>query len=289
VVLSGIGGDEVMGGVPIPTPALADLLIRGKLNALATELNVWALARRQPVLHLLLDTIRAFLPTALVGVPRNRQPAPWLNPSFVKRNRTALQGYPARVKLFGPLPSHQDDLSTLEVIRRQLSCSSPSSEPAYEKRYPFLDLDLLEFLFSIPREQLLRPNQRRSLMRRALIGIVPDELLHRKRKAFVARSPMLAVSAQRCRLLEMSKDMVSASLGVVDPELLGTALHKVCQGQAIPMVPFMRTIGIEVWLRSLVRRQILQHRRVEPANAEPCLLLRLHDFSAESNPAPERR
>ena len=35
-------------------------------------------------------------------------------------------------------------------------------------------------------EQLVRPNQRRSLMRRALVGIVPAEILNRRRKAFIA-------------------------------------------------------------------------------------------------------
>ena len=33
-----------------------------------------------------------------------------------------------------------------------------------------------EFMYAIPREQLVRPGQRRSLMRRALAGVVPDEL-----------------------------------------------------------------------------------------------------------------
>ena len=62
----------------------------------------------------------------------------------------------------------------LEALRRQLACDALSSEPPYEKRYPYLDRALLEFMYAIPREQLVRPGQRRSLMRRALVGIVPD-------------------------------------------------------------------------------------------------------------------
>src|SRR5207253_8976270 len=45
--------------------------------------------------------------------------------------------------------------------------------------------DLLEFVYAIPREKIVRVGMRRALMRRALVGIVPDELLNRKRKFFV--------------------------------------------------------------------------------------------------------
>lgn len=44
-------------------------------------------------------------------------------------------------------------------------------------------------------EQLVRPGHRRSLMRRALVGIVPDELLNRKCKEYIARGPMTATPA----------------------------------------------------------------------------------------------
>src|SRR5207249_3629314 len=46
VVLSGIGGDEVMGGVPTPTPELQDLLVEGHFKQLAHQLKVWALNKR---------------------------------------------------------------------------------------------------------------------------------------------------------------------------------------------------------------------------------------------------
>jgi len=81
-------------------------------------------------------------------------------------------------------------------LRRQLACSALPTRPAYELRYPFLDRELLEFLFAIPREQLVRPGQRRSLMRRALTGVVPPEISNRKRKAYVVRGPMAAVSSE---------------------------------------------------------------------------------------------
>jgi asparagine synthase (glutamine-hydrolysing) len=251
VVLSGIGGDEFTGGVPTPNPELANLLARGHFRTLAHQLKLWALNKRKPWVHLLFDAAREFFPPALVGFPKYKRPAVWLDPAFVKRNRAALTGYEDRTKLFGPLPSFQGHVSTVDVLCRQLACSGLSSDPPRENRYPYLDRGLLEFLSATPPEQLVRPGERRSLMRRALIGIVPDELLNRKRKAFVARSPMTAISNEWESLTEMSRNMISGSLGVVETECVSEILQKVRRGNEVPIVALMRTFGIELWLQNL--------------------------------------
>jgi asparagine synthase (glutamine-hydrolysing) len=257
VVLSGIGGDEFTGGVPTPNPELTNLLAGAHFKALAHQLKVWALNKRKPWFYLLFDAAREFFPTALVGVPKYKRPAPWLNPAFVKRNRAALTGYDDRTKLFGALPSFQGNVGTLNVLRRQLACSGLSRDLPREKRYPYLDCDLLEFLSAIPPEQLVRPGQRRSLMRRALIGIVPGELLNRKRKAFVARGPMVGIAAEWPRLLELSQNMFLSSLGIADSTRFVEALQKTRQGLEVPIVPVVRTLGIELWLQNLATRHVL--------------------------------
>jgi asparagine synthase (glutamine-hydrolysing) len=251
VVLSGIGGDEVMGGVPTTAPELENLLARGQFGALAHQLKVWALQKRKPWFHLFWEAARGFFPPALVGVPKYMRPARWLQPNFAKRHWAALTGYPSRTKLFGPLPSFQDNVTTLDALRRQLACTALPFEPPYEKRYPYLDRDLLEFMFAIPREQLVRPTQRRSLMRRALVGIVPDEILNRKTKAFVVRSPMVAISNDWAHFTEMTQNMFSSSLGIVNPERISEALQKVRRGEEVPMVTLKRTLLLEGWLKDL--------------------------------------
>src|SRR5262249_16338006 len=104
VVLSGIGADEVMGGVPTPMLEIEDLIARAKFRQLAHQLKVWALNKRRPWLYLFLEAARGFFPPDLVGVSKQRRPAPWLTPGFIERNRAALHGYETRVKIFGPLP-----------------------------------------------------------------------------------------------------------------------------------------------------------------------------------------
>src|SRR5260370_116112 len=251
VVLSGIGGDEVMGGVPTPTPEFENLLARFRFKTLAHQLKVWALEKRKPWLHLFFEAARAFFPATFVGVPKYKHPAPWLNLDFVKRNRAALRGYEQRLKLFGPLPSFQENLGTLEVLRRQLACGSLSLDPPFEKRYPYLDRELLEFIYGIPREQLVRPGQRRSLMRRALAGIVPDELLRRKRKAFVARGPLARISEEWPSPIQFSRQMQSAALGIVDSQRFADSRRRTQQARELSLVFLMRTFVIESWMRKL--------------------------------------
>jgi len=251
VVLSGTGGDEVMGGVPTPVPELMDLLARARFRALARQLKAWALTKRKPWFHLFFEASRGFLPPALAGVPKHIQAVGWLHPGFVERQRQALTGYPSRVKLFGPLPAFQENLSTLGSLRRQLACTTLPSRPPYEKRYPYLDRDLLEFIYRVPREQLLRPEQRRSLMRRSLAGIVPLEILNRRRKAFVVRGPLGAISAEWPRLVELSQHMVGSSIGIVEPKSFAETLNKAHQGQEVAAVALTRTLSVEFWLRAL--------------------------------------
>ena len=249
VILSGIGGDEVTGGVPTPVPELQDLFATLQFQGLANRLKLWALQKRKPWFHVLIEAVRPFLPTEVLGLVKQRVPPPWLRRQFVERNRAAVQGYPRRVRLFGALPSFQENIATLEVLRRQVACESLSSMPLCERRYPFLDRDLLEFMYAIPREQLVRPGQRRSLMRRALAGSVPDEILNRKRKAFVSRRPITALSDEWPQSLGGNDRMVSASLGIVDLARFRESLLRVRQETHPPVVQLIRTFEIEHWLR----------------------------------------
>jgi asparagine synthase (glutamine-hydrolysing) len=253
VVLSGVGGDEITGGVPTPTPELEDLLARGRLRVLAHQVMAWALDRRKPWLHLLAEAMQGFLPPALRSVPQYMQPVNWLRAEFAKRHRLALSSYPSRLKVWGPLPSFQENLATLEVLRRQLGCGAAPHNPHYEKRYPYLDRSFLEFVYAVPREQLVRPGQRRSLMRRSLVGIVPDEILLRKRKAFVIRSPMASISRDSTNLVALCSDMIANSMGIVDADTFRMAIQRAASGHEIPVVTLLRTLDLEFWLRGLTR------------------------------------
>lgn len=252
VVLSGLGGDETLGGVPTPIPELADLLAHLQLRQFGRQLITWAMAKRKPLLHLCAETIQSFLPRRVVPAEQRKRAASWVSQAFAQRNLAALQGYESRIRLLGPArPSLQENLGVLEALRRQLACTAPCASPPYERRYPFLDRDLLTFLYAVPREQLVRPNQRRSLQRRALRGLVPQEILDRKRKAFVERAPIQKICRAWPNLVAMVEDMKAVSLGIVDRERFLSALKEAAEGRAYSVIPVERAVLIESWLQHL--------------------------------------
>jgi asparagine synthase (glutamine-hydrolysing) len=88
-------------------------------------------------------------------------------------------------------------------------------------------------------------------MRRALVGIVPEEVLNRKTKAFVTRSPMVAISNDWAHFAQMTQNMLSNALRIVDSERLSEALQKVRRGEEVPIVTLRRTLFLEGWLKDL--------------------------------------
>lgn len=250
VVLSGTGGDEVCGGVPTPVPELANLLISAQWRSLARQLKAYAIDKRVPWLDLLSITLRCFLSPSLRGVQDFAKPLPWLDAGFVARNLNSLRGYPRRLRVFGALPSFQTSYHALNTLRRQLSCANLRKESLFEYRYPYLDRDLLEFSLAIPREQWVRPGQRRSLMRRSLVGIVPSELLNRKRKGYVSASAFTNAAANLRTSIALSGVMAVQSFGFADAVKFSQVLEDAMAGREVHIVGITRTLCLERWLRT---------------------------------------
>jgi asparagine synthase (glutamine-hydrolysing) len=261
VLLSGIGGDEVLGGVPTPFPELEDLLASCRFGSFLGQTQKWSLSSRRSGLALMSGTVRRFLPR-YSAQDATQKALPWLDPDFRTRNAGVLGAGYERVRLLGDRPSFQENLQTLASLQRQLGSLPLAEGPSFEKRYPYLDRDLLEFLFAVPREQIVRPGDRRSLMRRALTGLVPHEVLYQKRKASAVRGPVQAVSAAATRMLS-SGPLLMSSFKFVVPALLSAAVEKVRSGESTQIVPLIRVIALEGWLRNLCHHGVIP----EPANA----------------------
>jgi len=249
VLLSGTGGDEFTGGVPTGTPELADLLSRAQFGRFLHRAFLWAMASRKPLFHEVGQVVRAFLPALRATNTAKRWPMPWLNPSFVRRNQETLRRNSTRFHWLGPLPTFQENLHALDGLRRQIACAEIPPASFCQMRYPFLDRNLLEFLFNVPREQLVRPHQRRSLLRRALRGIVPSVVLDRRRKAFVVTSQLKAIAADWKSVSALTERMVLESLDILDSAVLRQTLEKARQGNEVPLLPIMRALRLEQWLQ----------------------------------------
>lgn len=264
VTLSGIGGEVTGDGVPTPTPEFQDLIAGARFLTLSRQLKAWAAKTRQARLPLLREALRGFFPLALREIPECASPAAaWFLPGFVDRNRAALRARPFRVKLLGPLPSFQHNLRTLDVDRKLFALHTLRRELLTEVRFPYLDRDLLEFMYAIPREQIVGVGQRRFLMKRALVAIVPDEILSRKKKETVAQESSKNVTTERTSIewpspLEIGQHMISSCLGIVDRDRFETALKKARVTREAPTKSLKTTLTLESWFRHLTVQGVLR-------------------------------
>jgi asparagine synthase (glutamine-hydrolysing) len=264
VVLSGIGGDEFLGGVPTPVPELQDLASKFRWFRFASQLSRFCLYQRRPLLHLAFDGLEEFLPQ-FVRVLYKRPPAPsWLDDEFVRRHPQTFRAAP-RTKLLSLRPSLQAATATIDHIRRQLHCLPTDPAAPYQVSYPCLDRDLIEFVSCLPRDQLVRPGQRRSLMRRALHGLMPPEILARKQKSFVVRQPIEQLKAARDALGPVSAAYHIAENSWINPERLSSELQSACRASSGDVVALHRTLKLELWIRMLLdqtRRQTAAPYRI---------------------------
>ena len=252
ILLSGVGGDEFMGGVPSPVPELADLLTAGRLGQFGSQLKKWSLVKKRSAVHLLKETLAMASPWQALPVSHNNEMPRWLRREFINRNRAAFTADRRNFRPWRMRPSFQSGLMTLDVLRAQIGTPCLPWLGIYDTTYPYLDRDLVAFSLSSPCDQLLRPGQRRSLMRRALKCIVPSEILNRKRKAFVSRRPLVCIASEWKAIEALIKNSRLADLGFVDIASYYEGFAEASKGVSRDLLFLLRALKLEVWLNNIL-------------------------------------
>ena len=243
VMLSGIGGDEVMGGVPTPLPELGDYLVFAKIRPLLRKGIAWCLPKRQPYVLMLRDTMRY-----LARVYGSATVQEELLPAWVDRASINVHSpYPVLHRRF-LAPSRIENGCAWWIVQETLPHLYPSYTQRFEYRYPFLDRDLNDFLFRIPREQLLRPEQKRSLQRRSLKALLPEEVFHRERKGYASRAISLALQPLVHQLPDLLKRSLAVKRGVVNKERYASEFRSYAAGiGGANAVGLIRLLNFEMW------------------------------------------
>lgn len=250
-VLSGLGGDELLGGVPDAFPELSQHLLRGRFCRFLQSAYRWSLIDRVP----LVDTIRATIGeiSTLRSSKSRVEPVEWASAalrSIFRERQDSLQ------RLLTNQPTARDRHFQLTWWSICDGLSHGTARLLYrpEYRYPLLDRELVEFVFQLPPDELQQPGRRRFMMRRALRGIVPEMILERRRKAFQIRGPMIAI---RTHLEELEKLIARSNLaeaGHIDALVLQRAVRGVAAGDIRDFSAVSSAIALELWLQSAVMR-----------------------------------
>jgi asparagine synthase (glutamine-hydrolysing) len=252
VILSGLGGDEILGGVQYEAPELAEYLVAGRMIAFCHALLAWSLARKKTISGLMCDVFQLLRARFDPGSMQNASiPSPnwvYLKPD---RDHGSLRSF-----------SSWSRLSPVKValewarysLASQLSCTDLPLIGCAENRYPYLDRRLFTFIAAIPRGQVLQPHRRRHLMRRALRHIVPEEVLFRKTKWFGSRSILSRLRDDREVVNRMFDNPWLSDGHLIDAGQLRVLLSELEHGGTCEVLQLLSAIGIEQWLRSQVTR-----------------------------------
>jgi asparagine synthase (glutamine-hydrolysing) len=250
-ILSGIGGDELLGGVPTPYPELADCLMSGQLRRLFRQAFQWSLSSRRPLAHLLLETVRFTSGLYFRASPKTSVTPPWILKTEELSRQVCSEATATLAQRLRLAPSRISCRLAWSALIETLPSHYPGALCRLEYRYPYLDRDLVEFLIAIPREQLIRPGRRRSLMRRALRNIVPTQILERKRKAFQLRTPLAALNSHARSIELLFSNSLTGLFCPLDNAALIHSFRTTCSG-ATPQYcsPLLKFVALELCLRS---------------------------------------
>jgi asparagine synthase (glutamine-hydrolysing) len=262
VTLSGLGGDELLGGVQYEAPELADHLIAGSLCSFSRSLYGWSLAKRKTIFQLLLETLQLLRaskhPESLVAKPDH--PLIWSN-LRPPTHYAALLSFTSWRRL---TPSKLSMEWARYCLAEQLTAIDPPLVSCMERRYPYLDRSLFVFLASIPRTQVIQAGRRRNLMRRALRGIVPYNILFRKTKSFGFRRRLAMLRDQKKMIESMfAQDWVSDKQ-FLDKNIVWSHLEAIEQGVSSEGALLVAAIGLEHWLRSQQAKGVFEISSMPP-------------------------
>lgn len=255
VVLSGLGGDEVNGQALDARVQIADSVARLNLFRAASQLMKWSLHTRYPLIRLLGKSLSLLLPLQMRPGTNVQRAWPWINPAFAREYRLARCALTASEgKWFWP-PSVRDAFQTIANFGREMTFHRQSTA---EKRYPYLDQTLVEFLMSIPTNQVLQPGRRRSLMRRALSNLVPPEILQRRSKAGTGRCVVVTITKHWNEVQNLVTHPISARLNILDQAALRAQMANIKHGQLPGRVAgLLKALSLEIWLRNAIAHGVL--------------------------------
>jgi hypothetical protein len=174
---------------------------------------------------------------------------PWLMRQQRERVRSSLYDF-GRPNHDGVLPCARVKQQLVYSLFATTAAGYLNEYPGLYVTHPFTHRPLVEFCLAVPASQLVRGGESRSLMRRALRGILPDAIVRRQTKGALDECVARALE----REWKAVGDIHSWQLcqrGLAEPRLLLQSLEKARLGLRLEDQSLVRIFSLERWLRSL--------------------------------------
>lgn len=241
VVLDGHGGDEV---VSYGMDYIVQLARQGRWISLLPLLRTYARLWDENLLGLL-AALTKVAPRTLtnraigraIRAAANRLQSPedglegFVNVGFLSRETSAGSDPVENVWRAEPgdyaREVHRKAISSRRVAKAFEVLSWATRREGVEARYPFFDRALVEFCVNLPGHEKIRPGETRSILRRALADVLPEEVRRRQDKAeFQGQVAEGLVRFHRRRLEDMRKGIPQLA-HIVVPSAIATAADNV--------------------------------------------------------------
>jgi asparagine synthase (glutamine-hydrolysing) len=254
VLLTGNGGDELFWSDPTGSPELADLLVQGRLFSLIAKAREWSQVSGTPLWKLLLHNAiepitvgRRFLRLGADQLPtlcslNSAEVAEWLG--------RPLSKFGLKVDAGIRLPSRRTLAFSVLSCRALLSAACFCGYHRFHFSHPLMHQQLVDFMLSLPMEQIARPGEGRSIVRRATRGILPERVRNRRSKAGPDESFARVLSQDGDRIGDPASLLI-CQRGYTEATAFAEAVREVSLGRLEQSGAVIQMLSVERWLRSL--------------------------------------
>lgn len=244
VLLSGHGGDDLCWSELRVPLTVADALKRFRFGVAIRESRIWAEVFKKPQTLLLKKAM------AMVFGNVDTKVMPWIDRRFARLTGMHHPWNDLEEARTIRLPSRKLHFLSLhsvavETAAMRLVC------PEIDLRYPFADRALVEFVFAIPIEQHVRPNEMRSLQRRAMARVLPHEIAFRRTKGSPGETLYRRFREQWPAIKSIFAAPRVCDYGYADRDALAASLQRAAHGHNLNAAYLPRLLALEMWLRTL--------------------------------------
>jgi asparagine synthase (glutamine-hydrolysing) len=118
-----------------------------------------------------------------------------------------------------------------------------------ESRVPFLDHELVEFIFSLPIDQKIKGGWNRAVYRNAMKGRMPEKNRLRRSKIGFTNPDIMWMKAKAREIRSVFSSSELAARDLYNPEQLVTAWDEYLAGRPGDGLIFWRVLVTELWMR----------------------------------------
>jgi asparagine synthase (glutamine-hydrolysing) len=256
VLLTGQFGDLVMGNWMDDSDQVADHLVRGSIGGAVREAFQWSRFLRTPVYPILWRAARSSLGAGVFSGfgdmsqdAARKEHGDSLTGKLTRRIRERGAAHEYAWLRSAP-PSRRKRLAALNEVLTGRLLQCPEALQPFHWTHPFAHRPLVEFMMTIPSEELCRPGVSRRLMRSTFAQLLPEAIWKRSSKgsyqSFFLRSLRPLASA----LLRSREELQVAQRGFVDKKSLEIRLQRLGQGLECNEPQLRFVLALEYWLRS---------------------------------------